>query len=189
MKIIAIAGHARSGKDSLYGLISKLSPGKTVIRLAFADVLKNEVDSFLKETTGISSWTTDTNEKSIIRPFLVFWGTEFRRQHDPAYWIHRLEERMKEILNEIVMFSSDVTFVITDLRFENEYHWVKERGGTTLYLDRILEDGSLLQAPNPYELENNAILKEKADHVISALTYKSEEEYLEFGRSNLLPLL
>lgn len=189
MKIIAIAGHARSGKDSLYGLISKLSPGKTVIRLAFADVLKDEVDLFLQETTGISSWTDDPYEKSIIRPFLVFWGTDFRRKHDPAYWIYRLEERMKEILDETAMFSSDVTFVITDLRFENEYNWIKEKGGVSLYLDRILEDGTLLEAPNQYELENNTILKQKADHVITALTYKSEEEYLEFGRATLLPLL
>lgn len=189
MKIIAIAGHARSGKDSLYNLICRLSPAKSIIRLAFADVLKDEVDLFLQETTGISSWTNDSTEKAIIRPFLVFWGTEFRRKHDPSYWIHRLEERMKSILNEIAMFSSDITFVITDLRFENEYDWIKSRGGVVFYLDRILHDGSLLAAPNQYESENNAILKQKADHIITALTYENEEQYLEFGRTEVLPLL
>ena len=82
--IIAIGGNARSGKDTLgrnlvyilkeYGIKAKT--------YSFADQLKQETDEFLKKTLGISAFTENDDEKNIIRPFLVFWGTEIRRKMD-----------------------------------------------------------------------------------------------------------
>ena len=49
-------------------------------RLAFADELKKDVDSFLIEKLGISAFTENTKEKEIIRPMLTTWGTEIMRK-------------------------------------------------------------------------------------------------------------
>mgnify|MGYP000444852788 CR=1 FL=1 len=153
--IIAIAGNARSGKDTLAKNISSLLNGygiKSSI-LSFANELKRETDSFLKETLGISAFTEDDIEKSIIRPFLVFWGTDVRRQINPNIWVENLSVRMLE--NEVT--------IIPDLRFENELTFIRDKGGSIIYLSRIDENQELVPAANSYELENNKVIAAEAD--------------------------
>lgn len=153
--IIAIAGNARSGKDTLGKNICELLREYDInaATYSFADQLRAEVDSFLQETLGISAYTTDNREKIIIRPFLVFWGTEIRRWMNASVWIDKLNERIKH--NEVA--------VITDLRFENEYNFVKENGGLVVYLTRIDKNGCEIQPANSYEKENNVFLSNNAD--------------------------
>jgi hypothetical protein len=163
--IIAIAGNARCGKDTLgknfsyllkeYGIKSSL--------YSFADELKRETDDFLKQTLGISSYTDDDNEKAIIRPFLVFWGTEIRRKLNPTIWVDKVLERIKE----------DEVAIITDLRFENELEFVKSHNGSIIYLSRVNEDGSQVPPANSYEESNNNIIAAQAD---SNFTWLSSDD-------------
>lgn len=163
--IIAIAGNARCGKDTLgknfsyllnqYGIKSSL--------YSFADELKRETDDFLKQTLGISSYTDDNDEKAIIRPFLVFWGTDLRRRLNPTIWVDKVFERIKE--NEIA--------IITDLRFENELEFVKSNNGSIIYLSRINQDGSQVPPANSYEESNNNIIAAQAD---SNFTWLSSDD-------------
>ena len=163
MKIIAIAGNATCGKDTLFRALKhelqshdswSINAGR-VERIAFADALKHEVDDFLKKTIGISAWTTNPDEKKLIRKFLIFWGTDFRREQDDMHWVKLSEKKMSD---------PNTIYIVTDLRYETEYEWIKSKEGTVIYLDRYInEEGTLVAPANHYEAKNNKFLKAKAD--------------------------
>lgn len=170
--MIAIAGNARSGKDTLAQILILHATGKKkrLHRVAFADALKRETDLFLQDTVGISSFTKKDEEKAKIRPFLVFYGTDFIRGFNNNHWIEKTEE---------CMLSGD-DYVITDMRFKNEYDWVKSHGGSTIYLERILPDGSIVPPANDYERENNEELKRIADHVVTWASFQNPADQFTF---------
>ena len=148
--IISISGNARSGKDTLAKNMSSILEEvgiKTKI-VSFANELKESVNEFLLEQTGISAFTEDDEEKKIIRPFLVCWGTDVIRKIDDNTWINKLEENL----------CSDSVNIITDLRFENELKWVQENKGLSVFIER---DG--IEPANEYEKTNNLLLKESVD--------------------------
>jgi len=152
-KIIGIAGNARSGKDTVGHMIRDicLSQGKNAKVVSFAAALRDELDSFCMTQLGISAHTTDDLEKKIIRPLLVCWGTEIRRAQAENYWIEALKQSMND---------EKTYYIITDLRFSNELHWIKKNCGVTIYLDR-----ASIAPANHYEKENNAILEKLVDYV------------------------
>lgn len=170
--IIGIAGNARSGKDTVGGLLKDIfeKQGHNVRVVSFAAALRNELNDFCMEKLGISSYTTDDAEKKIIRPFLVCWGTEIRRAIDESYWIKALEHSMS---NDV----SDTLYIVTDLRFENEFNWIKSIGGHTVYLER-----DAIAPANEYECVNNKILYNLVDFVWEMPTtrdMKTLKEYTE----------
>lgn len=173
-KIIAIAGNARSGKDTLGRYISEiLNEHKISTSLnSFAKALKLEVDPLLKETVGISAFTENSDEKKIIRDFLVFWGSDFRRKLDQDVWINELKKTHDD----------KSVLIITDLRFENELKWVKDNNGILLYISRVDENGVVIGPANQYEETNNKILLESSDSSLTWLT--SENEALLKSLSN-----
>tara|TARA_R110000772_G_scaffold89847_5_gene185932 strand:- start:246 stop:845 length:600 start_codon:yes stop_codon:yes gene_type:complete len=149
-KIIGISGNARSGKDTLgRNMVSILSDsGIKAKTFSFAHELKKSVDGFLIEQLGISAFTEDSDEKKIIRPFLVNWGTEIMRKKDSEHWIKSIEKKL----------SDNCVNIITDVRFENELDWVKEKNGLSVFLSR---EG--IDPANSYEEENNKLLSENVD--------------------------
>jgi energy-coupling factor transporter ATP-binding protein EcfA2 len=154
-RIIGICGPARSGKDTLadsFAEIFKEYKVKTQ-KLSFAKELKYECKSFVKRTLGIDIFTEVTEEKDIIRPLLVTWGTHVRRKLNDNVWIDALEKRMHS--NKIV--------IISDVRFENEFNWVKKQGGKIIFVNRTLPDGSLVPNANEEEEKNNCFLQQNAD--------------------------
>jgi uridine kinase len=163
--IIAIAGNARCGKDTLGKNISNLlnEYGVNSSTYSFADELKRETDKFLIETLGISAYTDNDEEKLIIRPFLVFWGTEIRRKINPSIWVDKVFERIKP--NEVA--------IITDLRFENEFDFIKSNDGLSIYLSRIDSNGNQIAPANDYEKTNNEFLSQNAD---SNFTWVSSDD-------------
>lgn len=148
--IISISGNARSGKDTLAKNMSSIleEVGIRTKIVSFANELKESVNEFLLEQTGISAFTEDDEEKKIIRPFLVCWGTDVIRKIDDSTWINKLEENL----------CSDSVNIITDLRFENELKWVQEIKGLSVFIER---DG--VEPANEYEKTNNLLLKESVD--------------------------
>jgi len=93
MNIIGISGPARSGKDTLADLIIEILEANNVkcIKTSFAKQLKLECRDFLQNTIGIDSFTEKDEEKKIIRPFLVTWGTHVRRKLDPDVYDYYLD--------------------------------------------------------------------------------------------------
>ena len=171
MELIAIAGNARSGKDSLCESLRILYEirKKKVTRIAFADDLKEEVDEFLKSSLGISAFTQDNDEKNIIRPFLVWWGTEFRRSLDEDHWVKLAEKKLDR----------DGINIITDLRYPNEAAWVKKNGGSIIYLERFTSSGVIAPA-NSYEREFNPQLKKMADTCLKWGELSDKKDRLDY---------
>jgi hypothetical protein len=78
-------------------------------------------------------------EVSTLAPYgkhpklLQWWGTEFRRAQDTDYWVKKAFASIPANL-DIAIFS--------DTRFPNEADGVKQRGGYTINVQRLREDGS-----------------------------------------------
>jgi hypothetical protein len=176
-KIIGIAGNARSGKDTVGALIKDIAEkqGRKVELVSFASALRDELNTFCLEKLGISSYTTDDEEKKIIRPLLVCWGTEIRRATDDNYWIKALEQTMND---------DETLYIITDLRFVNEYDFIKGHSGTTLYLER----GTIFPA-NHYERTNNALLKNLVDFVWEMPTTRDMDVLKKYTEKNMFTFL
>lgn len=129
-RVIGISGVARVGKDTFFRSMLKESPNYNLVRVAFADELKEECDEFLMKNVGISAFTQDPDEKALVRPFLVTYGSQLRRKKDPYCWIRRAEEKILKI-------DKQATVVITDVRYPNELDWIhEERDGLSIHLSR-----------------------------------------------------
>ena len=171
-KIIGIAGNARSGKDTL---------GKNFVRIlkdcgikaktySFADELKKSVDDFLIREIGISAFTEDTEEKNIIRPFLVFWGTDVMRKINDNIWVEKIEPNL----------DNNHVNIITDLRFENELDWINENDGLSLLIKR-----SGVEPANEYEKVNNQKMSELVDANFEMGNFE-DEKLIELMSSEIL---
>lgn len=150
--IIAIAGNARTGKDTLGNNFVKIlnEQGIKAKTFSFANELKESVNRFVIDQTGISAFTENKEEKNLIRPFLVCWGTDVMRKINNNIWIEKLSGNLL----------GDHVNIITDLRFANELKWIKETNGLSLLIKR---DG--VNPANPYEEEQNKILEDEVGSV------------------------
>jgi len=134
--IVSIAGKARSGKDSIcQAFIKQLADnGILAKRYAFADELKKELDPLILFNFGISAFTEDEEEKKLIRPLLVTYGTELWRKVDLDHWIKKVEAAIKNDPRPHVA-------CVSDTRFPNESNWCIKNGGYLLHIDRLDETG------------------------------------------------
>jgi hypothetical protein len=131
-RVIGISGVARVGKDTFFRALLKESPNYNLVRVAFADELKEECNEFLMKNVGISAFTQDPDEKALIRPFLVTYGSQLRRRRDPSCWIKRAEAKVSNIKG-----ISKTTVVITDVRYPNELDWIHSKmKGISIHLSR-----------------------------------------------------
>jgi hypothetical protein len=173
MKIIAIAGNATCGKDRLYELLCLELQGRIKCkRIGFADALKEELNTFLLSQTGISAWTTNAEEKRVIRSMLVFWGNTFRRGQDPNYWVNQVARQVQSCQEE-------TCWIIPDLRYKNEYDWIKSQGGITIFLNRQLSSSTVVPPANEYEKENNMLLAQICDLNVTWKSYRPEESHAQ----------
>lgn len=125
MRLYGLVGKARAGKDTLVSIVQD-NTDEVVVRHAFADALKDEVAAAL----GCSANHIE-NHKEVFRPILQWWGTEWRRAADADHWIKRLAARLP--------WSHDVVVFIPDVRFDNEWTFIRRLGGQILRV--IREDG------------------------------------------------
>jgi hypothetical protein len=160
-KIIGIGGNARSGKDTLANnLVSILAElNIKAEKVSFANALRQSVDDFLLRELGISAFTEDKKEKDIIRPFLVFWGTDIMRGRDEDVWVKRLQSSLKE----------DQVNIISDLRFTNELDWIQNNNGVSVMLSRPNANPA-----NKYEEEENKKLRQSVNLKFSLADLEKE---------------
>jgi len=151
--IVGLCGLARSGKDTFFKYCENLDFNeKPNVRHAFADKLKQELDSFLRSKFSISSFTNDDWEKEVIRPILVSYGMQKRLVSQGLYWINQVEKEIKRFENEYNHF-------ITDVRFPNEIKKIKEMGGKCIYINK---KGN--KPANKEESENDPLVKNLCDY-------------------------
>jgi hypothetical protein len=153
--LVGLCGLARSGKDSFFNIVKDNFEGG-FHRVAFADALKRELDDLLIKYTRISAFTEKREEKEIIRPLLVTYGTHVRRRLNENCWIERIENNVKHHLN-----AGKCVFV-TDVRYENELRWIHQMNGASIYIET---PGNY--PTNEEEEINDPILKFHAKHCFS----------------------
>lgn len=140
--IIGIHGRKQSGKNTL---ARKLGYQE----VALADELKQICAEFYHRVYNVPTylWWGSEEEKStdlgvfdyrlsgvILREVLVGVGTHGFRRSTPDIWIHALQNKIVELIDNGVQH-----IAITDIRFENEIDWVHEIGGHVIGLDRCIE--------------------------------------------------
>ena len=154
MLLLGLVGRKRHGKDTfcqyLLDELRALAPGRFHLaqRFAFADPVKLECLAALRHAGLDLTLDQLEADKETFRPFLQWWGTEFRRGyfgHD--YWIRRLEETLNA--------HTDLPLaIVTDVRFPNEADMIRRRSGRLIRLIRL---GFSLPDPHPSELIQGAI--------------------------------
>ena len=140
--------------------------------------LRDHVNTYIMKTAEQMPYLHSIFEKRSIQEYwymeekdseiLQVWGTNFRRQQNPSYWVNKID---RQILN--LEFSKDETkyILLPDTRFLNEFDFIKSKDGLYIKVVRIDEDGSIFldtkRDPNhPSETE--------LDHVDADLTFEAK---------------
>ena len=145
--LIGISGKAGSGKNTVASLLQEID--HSFEQKAFAAKLKEvasiltgipvhmfEDQEFKKETMPEEWWHTDghTVNKPTYRRFLQEVATEaMRDQVHPDVWVNALFADWKGPKMDEYHPSK---WIITDVRFPNEYKAIKDRGGIILRVER-----------------------------------------------------
>lgn len=177
---IGICGVSRSGKNLFADISRKILKEEfslTSNSYALAYYLKKDCEFFVKEKLGMNVFSENTQEKSVFRPLLVWFGDVKRKQTEGRYWTEKLQL-------DIEKDSADVVFV-TDIRYDwyakDETYWIKEElKGKLIHISkythgfpadgrRIRDDISknldkiYIEPANDHELYNDPKVKAKAD--------------------------
>jgi hypothetical protein len=128
VKYLGLAGQAGAGKDFVCSWLNRHSK-LTVVRVAFADGVREEITKFL--------WLTPEQAQRLFKkPYTYesrrlqqWWGTDLRRKDDPDYWVKKGMEKAEELL---AFETFETLIVFTDVRFGNEAEAIQRRGGMVL---------------------------------------------------------
>lgn len=120
MKIIGISGKAGSGKDHLGRLLRRFG----YQNVAFAWPLKLEAIA-----RGFAYEEVFDTKPPQVRAWLQEQGM-WRRGQDQDYWVRQLQG----LVNVLHKQGGIPNFVITDMRFPNEFAFVRQLGGKTIRL-------------------------------------------------------
>ena len=123
MKVIGISGKKQSGKDTVAAMLSLMYPG--CVKYYFAGELKKEV----ARACGVTTEYIDQHKPN-FRLILQGWGTDFRRNvYGDDYWLKKMDIALESL-------HTFKYLLIPDVRFKNEYEWVKGHGGVMIRLER-----------------------------------------------------
>jgi len=172
-KIIGIGGVARSGKNSFADIMIDIYKERGILAKHFslAYYLKKDCEQFIQEKLNLSVWTEKTEEKSIFRPILIWYGDVKRKQTQGKYWTSMLQ---KDLENSVAQIN-----IITDVRYgvyaEDEVYWIKNvMCGKLIHISKYDLRGETkvyTQPDNEHELYNDPIVKNNSDIVVEWPTY------------------
>lgn len=134
--LVGIAGKAGAGKDTVAKIISDNNiGGRAWSRLALATPIKEACNGIFgwddRHSYGELKEVVDPRFGISPRRAYQSLGTEWGRDHVcHDVWLKVAEVRMQEHQNTL----------ITDLRFENEVQWLRDRGGKILMIDRVTSE-------------------------------------------------
>lgn len=149
--VIGFGYKALSGKDECVKHLAKVLKANKVCVTSFAKTLRSEIHKemhsiaiaehisprdALKELcyrAGVpyeseaSASKSDPHGKQ--RALLQWWGTEYRRESDKEYWIRKVAQEIAQKSPSVVL--------ISDVRFPNEFDFVKSLGGYMVNIHRL----------------------------------------------------
>jgi len=189
MKIIAVSGLARSGKDTIANKLQQViienNPNLKVSRESFASFLKDEMNEFVLSKFNKNIYELDGEDKEMLRPLLVSYGFAKRQQTEGRYFVELLSKKMKNENNDVC--------IISDIRYadkeNDELFWLKnEVKGKLIHVERYSFEDPLgtkkifIEPPNEDEERNDPILKLASDFKISWPSAKNNEELDSMAR-------
>ena len=176
--VIGISGYARSGKDTLAGILkSSFSENKIETKIfSFAFSLKNDIDEFCRSKIGISAFSEDTSLKSKIRPMLIAYGQVQRSASNGSYWFNKLKPEIDYFFE-----NGGNVAIISDLRFKefeyDEVDFIKSyENNAIITISRIMENGMPNIAAHESELENLPKILKFADFELTWNTNNNKNE-------------
>src|SRR5208337_1055535 len=112
---------------------------------------------------GFSAYTQVPEQKTVIRPFLVWYGDAQRKRTDGTYWRDIIDNKLRE--------GSEDFAIITDVRYahypKDEIQWVRDDwNGIVVHVSRfIVENGNkaYILPPNEHEMINDPKMKALSD--------------------------
>lgn len=168
-KYIGVSGVARSGKNLFCEIaIKQLSQkGVKAKQYALAYYLKKDCDEFIKTKLGLDVFTEKTDDKTIFREMLVWYGGVKRKQTEGAYWTSMLQKDIEADDNEVI-FVSDIRY---DQYPKDEVYWIKEvLGGYLVHVSKYTyndwDERVFTEPPNEHEKLNDPLVKLKSDYLL-----------------------
>lgn len=123
--VLGFCGPAGSGKDTAANYLVEYHG---FVRISFAQPIYDMLDAM-----GFPAPATREEKEAINPRWGLSWrhaaqtlGTEWGRKLDQDIWLRILVHRIKD--------SKHDKFVISDVRFENEAHTIRDNGGRILHL-------------------------------------------------------
>lgn len=185
---ISCTGAATCGKDTLVSIFKRIFPDIYIDQRAFATELKLELDPITKLNFGISAFTKDSSEKTLIRPLMVSWAHIRRTQSRGQYFWKKIEPHVLESLkeNNLVM--------ISDFRFIQEYEqdedfFIRKNNGVIIHVTRYNKDGSIVAPANDTEAKFEEKLIKAADYRVCWPTSDNMDSLEDFVRTQLSDLI
>lgn len=139
MIVIGLGHKARQGKDYVSNYMKEALPSLVTL-YSFARELKLYCKEHHNEL--LAQWQLANQTKQIpackddpiygYTRILQWYGTDIARKENPNHWVDAVAERIKSEDPEIA--------IITDVRFPNEAEYVKENGGYTVEVRRLVKD-------------------------------------------------
>ena len=168
-KYIGVSGVARSGKNLFCDIaIKQLSQkGVKAKQYALAYYLKKDCEEFIKIKLGLDVFTEKTDDKTIFREMLVWYGGVKRKQTEGAYWTSMLQKDIEADDNEVI-FVSDIRY---DQYPKDEVYWIKEvLGGYLVHVSKYTyndwDERVFTEPPNEHEKLNDPLVKLKSDYLL-----------------------
>lgn len=168
-KYIGVSGVARSGKNLFCDIaIKQLSQkGVKAKQYALAYYLKKDCEEFIKIKLGLDVFTEKTDDKTIFREMLVWYGGVKRKQTEGAYWTSMLQKDIESDDNEVI-FVSDIRY---DQYPKDEVYWIKEvLGGYLVHVSKYTyndwDERVFTEPPNEHEKLNDPLVKLKSDYLL-----------------------
>ena len=137
--IIGLTGYAGTGKDTVRELLCQHHSFEGI---AFADPMRMMLRELLLSSGITDAWMRDRQLKESVIPALGVsyrhmaqtLGTEWGRGLHADFWTRLTGAYLDDARQGKV--HKNTPFVISDVRFENEAHWVRERGGQIWRIER-----------------------------------------------------
>lgn len=182
--IIGLGNKARHGKDTVCKhYIDTYGSELDIRRYAFGDTLKTEFYQLLLDPLA-PFWNVTprgwpgylelphprvvfvseqekiewvNTHKRVLGPFLQFYGTEYIRGINPFYWVNKVWAKIRA--------DKPVIAVIPDMRFMNEFLFVKANNGFTV---RCVREGFVDPTRDPNHPSETELDRAAWDFVITA---------------------
>lgn len=154
--MIGISGLARAGKDTMARYLKKVIERELnceVEIVHLADKLKSDLDKVIACNFNFQVFTENNDEKELIRPILVAYGEAMKKKYGKKIWMKKLEK-------EIESRRPKKFFIISDVRFDFEAHYLKDNlDGTVIYISKNGHE----MPPNEVEAENDPKVRKASD--------------------------